>query len=145
AVKGSGADGTCGFIAAGTDPKNQCPQPDGGAACGPDGTCDGSHAECRQYAVLNTSCGPSACVGGQVVGQICDGQGTCIASQTPMSCGSYLCDAALGACSTTCATDMDCDASAFCTTTNACVPKGTTGVSCGGAHECLSGFCADGF
>ncbi|MBI5528387.1 MAG: FG-GAP repeat protein, partial [Deltaproteobacteria bacterium] len=57
--KGSGTDGTCGFIASGADPDDDCAN-DGASSCQKDGTCDGSGA-CRLYAggtVCRAAAGP---------------------------------------------------------------------------------------
>ena len=43
ALKGSGVDGVCGPIAAGTDPESEC-NAQGVASCGNDGNCNGSGA-----------------------------------------------------------------------------------------------------
>ncbi len=61
ARKGAGADGACGPVAAGTDPKNSCTD-DGSPSCQQDGACDGSGA-CRKYA-SQAACSPTACTKG---------------------------------------------------------------------------------
>jgi len=137
AKRGSGVDGTCGPIAADTDPKNAC-APTGGV-CGGDGFCDGV-GSCRSFARAGTPCGATACTAGAVTGRVCKGDSaTCTDATTP--CAPYACAAA--ACKTSCASDADCDASAFCAS-NVCVPKSSNGKSCGTARECTSNLCVDG-
>lgn len=54
------ADGTCGSVLAGKDPRGSC-KDDGSPACGQNGFCDGSGG-CQKYS--STPCKPSACTTG---------------------------------------------------------------------------------
>ena len=142
AVKGVGADGVCGNIAAGADPEDECAEDQGfPASCLSDGNCDGNGA-CRTNAPNTTPCGATTCEAGGVQGLLCNGAGQCLDSPaTP--CDPYLCMA--GACLTTCATDAECATNAFCSTVaGVCLAKQSNGASCGTGTECESGLCVDG-
>src|SRR5262249_23503288 len=115
---GLAADGTCGFVTAGADPRDDCPD-DGVASCDRDGSCDGAGA-CRRYA-KDTVCLPTDCVGDTPTKHLCDGSGACN-SAPDLACVLVKC--ANGACPTTCAGDDDCQADAYCDgATSACVAK----------------------
>jgi MYXO-CTERM domain-containing protein len=60
-VKGAGADGYCGSIAAGTDPEDEC-NDSGIATCQTNGFCDGAGA-CQLYPSA-TGCTPEPCTRG---------------------------------------------------------------------------------
>jgi len=138
AKKGSGTDGTCGNVAAGTDPQDKCTVDTTAGSCGPDGMCDGAGA-CRPYRTKGTPCGTTTCTAGSVSGKTCNGAGTCDTLTTP--CTPFVCGAS--ACKTSCATGADCVADAFCTPTLVCKPKQKNGEACGAAKECASGLCVD--
>ncbi len=82
ARKGSGADGHCGPVTAGQDPKKQCPdQP--AATCGTSGTCDG-HGSCAVYADGTPCASSRLCRAGTctpTVGEPCDSSVQCAPGQ----------------------------------------------------------------
>ena len=106
----AGNPGHCQPAAAGSDPRNDCPD-DGASTCGRDGFCDGT-GKCRSYQ-SGTMCSPAACTGSSLtVAGACNGAGTCV--MTPaQSCAPYLCGAN-AACATTCAANNDCATPAVC-------------------------------
>ncbi|MEB2313253.1 MAG: hypothetical protein OZ921_12455 [Sorangiineae bacterium] len=121
AAKGQGSDGTCGFVAAGRDPRDECPD-EGAAMCKLDGACNGAGG-CRKYAA-GTPCGAVDCAAGTQTGYACDGSGTCKAASTK-TCAPYLCQGT--ACGTTCSRDQDCDERFRCDAArHECVPRDTT-------------------
>jgi MYXO-CTERM domain-containing protein len=142
ALKGQGADGTCGNVAADTDPHDACP-PDAGypASCKGDGLCDGN-GTCRQFAKNTVACGATSCTNNEVSGQLCNGAGIC--AQAPsVPCEPYAC--ANGACTTTCTADADCAATAFCdTASKTCATQKKNGKPCQSSGECENGSCVDG-
>jgi hypothetical protein len=137
AKKGGGANGTCGPIAAGSDPDSECAAT-AASTCGTSGACDGAGA-CQRWAA-GTSCGANVCAGSLVTPKLCDGAGTC-ASGAGTDCAPYAC--ASGACKTSCATSADCAGSNVCVGT-ACVPPLSNGAACTAGAQCASGSCADG-
>jgi hypothetical protein len=124
--------GTCRAAAAGTDPKNSCPD-DGVATCQRNGMCDGSGA-CQRYPA-NTVCVAASCNNGQnVSASQCDQGGVCRAGTT-VSCYPYACSISSNTgCMFPCASKVDCSGTAEC-----------FGGTCGGllgtyfATETLSG------
>jgi hypothetical protein len=138
AKKGSGADGVCGPITAGTDPDNECAQ-QAASTCGQDGACNGAGA-CELWAA-GTSCGSPVCQGNVVKAQACNGTGTCGLAAGGSDCAPYACSA--GACKTTCAANTDCAAGYVCSQ-GACVAPLANGSACVSGTECQSGVCADG-
>ncbi len=71
----------------------------------------------------------------------CSGTGSC--TNTPnTSCCPFLCGTG-GACKTSCTSNADCCATAWCNGSE-CVAKKANGQLCGTSGECSSGFCADG-
>ncbi|MEB2313494.1 MAG: hypothetical protein OZ921_14425 [Sorangiineae bacterium] len=142
AKKGSGANGTCGNVANGSDPDGECAD-QGASSCGTDGACSGS-GTCRRYA-LGTTCGSTTCDSGtnQQSGHSCDGFGACNPTNVT-SCGLYVCSGAT-ACRTQCSSDADCVTAAWCdTASHTCEADQSLGSACGSASACTSGFCADG-
>src|SRR6185437_6371133 len=138
AKKGSGADGTCGTIAAGTDPDGECDD-QGAPSCGTNGSCDGSGA-CAKYP-MGTLCGSPSCSGStETNAPVCDGAGTCTPSGMT-SCAPYVCG--MTVCNSMCATDTECVSGDYCST-GACVAKKGNGSTCAAADQCASGNCADG-
>jgi hypothetical protein len=143
-LKGSGSDGTCGAIKAGTDPSSECTD-DGAASCMQNGSCDGTGA-CQIYSNA-TTCMQSFCAG-SVLNKTdkCNGSGTCSDSGT-QDCAPYLCTGAAGsaACTATCANDAGCTANAYCDGTGHCAIKKVQGSACALTKECQSSFCVDNF
>jgi hypothetical protein len=140
ALKGTGSDGTCGPVAAGTaDPKGVCTD-QGAMSCGTDGKCDGAGA-CQKY-MAGTSCGAVACLNGTLIGaRTCDGMGTC-QQGSMMSCSPYAkCNG--NACATMCSTSADC-AAGFACNGGACVASKANGSACATGTDCMSTFCVDG-
>lgn len=136
--KGTGTNGTCGNVAANTDPDDDC-SPDSPASCGKNGNCDGQGA-CKLYQ-LGTACGAAQCSGATLTGLQCNGLGKCVPGQTSQ-CDPYVC---LGQsnCGQSCADDTGCVSSSFCAGTGTCQSKKDSGTSCSAAHECKSGFCVE--
>jgi len=135
--KGGGADGSCGNIAAGTDPDGDCPT-DSPSTCQRDGMCSGT-GSCRLY-VAGTVCGATVCQGNSQVGSACDGTGTCSGSAS-VDCGDYACSGS--SCNTSCTTSVDCTADAWCDA-GTCKPRLTSGTACNSDDQCETGFCVDG-
>jgi hypothetical protein len=143
AKKGGGADGSCGPIAADTDPDGECVVDSAyPASCKADGMCDGA-GRCRLYAKAGTACGVTTCTAGTVTGRICSGAGGCDADAKP--CAPYACDAAGNACRTTCAADEECAADAYCTSSGTCALQKKSGTACALGKECKSNLCVDGY
>ncbi|MDC0677105.1 hypothetical protein [Sorangium atrum] len=71
AKKLSGVDGACGYIAAGGDPDDECPDA-GAASCGTNGFCDGTGA-CQRYAAGTVV--PSVQTPGDCQQLVCNGAG----------------------------------------------------------------------
>jgi hypothetical protein len=140
AKKGSGFDGTCGNIAAGTNPDNECAaQP--ATSCGTTGFCSGA-GTCQLYAA-GTSCAAATCSNGFATAPAsCTGTGTCAAT-TSTSCGPYACGTI--ACLTSCTTDANCSAGSFCKTATAqCQTRLANGATCTANNACQSGNCQGG-
>lgn len=135
ALKGTGADGVCGGVAAGTDPGNECAT----ATC-MTGQCNGASA--CQASVIGTACGSNlACSGTLQTNQdTCDGFGSCTDNGIT-NCGTYVCGPT--SCKTSCTVDTDCSTGNFCSA-GACIPKLTNGIACSGGSQCASGSCVDG-
>ncbi len=114
----------------------------GTGACA--GACDGLVVSCTMPPTT-TLCQAATCSGGIATGPAhCDGAGQC-GAPTPATtaCAPYSCGA-LG-CKTSCNVDADCVSTAYCdTATSVCVVKKAQGTTCGGATQCLSGFCESG-
>ncbi|HEY3358711.1 MAG TPA: choice-of-anchor D domain-containing protein [Polyangia bacterium] len=140
AKKGAGGDGTCGNIAAGADPDNEC-LTQAQSTCGTTGVCGGNGA-CQLYPA-STQCAAQTCSGStRSAARQCDGTGTCGVGGTS-SCAPYNCNAGGTDCLASCSQHSECTAGNYCDPTNHCVPKKGDGGSCGGAAECTSGFCFD--
>jgi len=139
AKKGGGTNGTCGNVAAGTDPDSEC-APDAVSTCGNDGTC-GAGA-CRKY-VAGTVCAASSCAGvTQQNADTCDGSGTCVDNGTT-SCLPLICGPT--ACLMTCTVDTDCSSSSQYCAAGTCTDKKMAGGPCASPNQCVSGlFCVDG-
>ncbi len=138
------ADGTCGAVAANTDPDSECDD-EGEISCGADGTgCNGDEASpaCNLYDDT-TVCADAVCTAGIIdLVRHCDGAGTCEATETT-DCAPYGCDAAGQGCLTGCTDHDDCNADSYCDGDGACVPKETDGTACTDEDECVSGLCVD--
>jgi hypothetical protein len=143
ALTGSGSDGTCGPIKAGTDPNNECAD-DGAASCGKDGACDGASA-CRFYGA-STQCAAASCSGASYTpARMCTGTGTCSATSTPTTCASgFTCSGS--ACGTSCISPAT-----GCATGRYCASGGTScdllkpnGAVCANDYQCTSNSCVDG-
>jgi len=134
--KGSGVDGACGLIVAGTDPDDECSgaECDGGGACTMPQTRVGNGAACSSAA----QCSSGHCVDGVCCDAECSG--SCVActaakkgSGSDGTCGPIAYD-----------TDPEeecwggaCDGLGQC--------KYYNGVSCATTTDCLSNYCVDGF
>ena len=137
----AGPSGVCEPIAPGTDPDDDCEEGPGfPTSCLADGMCDGAGA-CRVFAETTVACGATSCSGNFVVGQLCNGGGTC--AQAQVSCDPYKCSG--DACLDTCTDNNDCIAGAFCSAQGTCSQKLVDGSMCSAGQECQSGFCVDGF
>ncbi len=136
AKKGGGQDGACGFVAAGTDPDNECATSPV-ATCGTNGVCDGAGA-CQLYPA-GTVCTAPSCSGGWIASKAdtCNGTGTCI-DQGTLSCYPFACSN--GACFTSCMTNAQCAGALSCVGGMCVILDG----ACGSGAECASGFCVDG-
>ena len=140
AKKGSGVDGVCGDVAAGTDPDGECAQDPGyPSSCKSDGFCNGGGA-CRSYATSGTPCGAVACSAGVLAGSECDGAGSCVAASTP--CAPYAACKDATTCASSCVASTECVTTSYCAS-GACVPKRALGNPCSTDTECSSGFCVD--
>ncbi len=148
AKKGSGADGVCAPVNAGSpDPKATCVAASA-SSCGTDGTCDGAGG-CRYY-VMGTACGS---------GSSCDGMGSCVAADA----GADATDASDASDATDASSDVAAeaasDAASDASTVEASVfdapvdvvspdatPKLTAGLAkdCKVDGDCTSGHCSNG-
>ena len=130
AKKGSGADGACGPVAAGTDPQDFCPTEDV-SQCGLSGACDGS-GRCSTYPE-GQPCGTAAfCRAGTCVVGACVSDDMFEDTQGKHDCTPYRCSSEVG-CPKTCASNLDCLAGYACSSADACVPDPTqdASASCG--------------
>jgi hypothetical protein len=105
----TGSLGTCKVVPAGTDPLNQCTD-DGAAACGNDGTCDGSGA-CRKYGAGTVCVGAMCGASSFTPARTCNGTGTCNTAAA-MSCGRFVCNGS--GCLASCTTTADCTPPLLC-------------------------------
>jgi hypothetical protein len=136
AVKGR--EGTCAPVAAGEDPRNECPE-ESAASCQRDGTCNGAGA-CRLH-VSGTTCAPAGCSDAiERAASTCNGTGTCKPGATH-SCSPGVCQG--NSCGTACVSDGECLTGFFCES-SVCRPKRGNGLACTTAAQCMSGVCADG-
>ncbi len=138
ALKGTGSDGVCDNVLAGTNPRSACATTQA-SSCGTTGFCDGSGA-CELFG-SGTPCGATTCNGNNVTGLVCDGAGTC-QQATGQDCAPYICKG--DACASPCTDANDCISNEYYCTGGTCRRKLDDGQPCGGAGECSSGFCADG-
>ena len=141
AKKGSGADGVCGPIIAGSDPDSECTA-QSTQSCGQTGACNGAGA-CQLYAA-GTQCTAQSCSNGTLTtAATCNGTGTC-GAPTQVSCGAYACNAGGTGCNAFCATDAECSTTSYCNA-GACLPKRSQGSLCSSGNQCSTNFCVDGF
>jgi hypothetical protein len=140
ARKGDGtADGACGNVAAGTDPKDLCTE-DTTSPCARTGLCDGKGA-CA-FASTTTECSPPECTGeSEQTTSFCDGAGMCVA--TASSCNGARCDDEVGACIDPCEASSDCVSGNYCEDGKCITAKGS-GEPCALDEQCVSGLCANG-
>ncbi len=109
AKRGSGTDGTCGNISAGSDPDSEC-STSSVQFCGTSGTCSGA-GSCSLYAA-GTVCGAGSCSSGvSMSDSLCDGAGTCVVPG-PQPCSPYVCGPS--ACKMSCSSPADCHAGYSC-------------------------------
>jgi hypothetical protein len=113
--------------------------------CGTDGFCDGAGA-CHLYS-SGTQCVAGSCptlTANLTPPRTCDGVGHC-GTVLGARCDPFLCDG-VALCKTSCTVGTS---TADCLSPNSCLGttcgKKQTGVSCGIAAECNSGFCSQGF
>ncbi|MFO0675763.1 MAG: hypothetical protein U0169_04475 [Polyangiaceae bacterium] len=104
--KGSGADGTCGAIAAASDPDAECTD-DGAGSCGHTGSCNGAGA-CDTYAAGTTCRGASG---------VCDVAETCTGTGADCPADGFITN------TTVCRSSAgSCDIAETCTGTTAACP-----------------------
>jgi len=121
-----GSVGTCTTIAGSPHPSHPPCASSGAAGCG--GTCDGSHVDACVYPQAGTSCA-STCSGNMETDDTCDGNGTCVPG-SPATCRNNLrCNAATGACYSTCSESSQCAAGYVCAA-GKCAP----GAGCSDPH-----------
>jgi hypothetical protein len=135
--------GTCVPVARGKEPEHgTCPKQDA-ATCGTNGLCDGAGA-CQRYDD-KTVCRKASCDGATnaVTPQArCDGNGSCVAADPPISCAPFVCKADGKACADSCGDSSTCVAPAACV--GGSCGKISNGLPCHDAGQCQSGFCVDG-
>lgn len=140
AKKGAGnqkGNGYCENVASGTDPNNNC-MAEPVTSCGNNGFCDGM-GQCQKFSTSTICAAPSCLDGDTLKGpNLCDGNGFCAIGET--ECAPFICKT--NACKTTCASNMDCIADAYCEMT-ACLPKKLDGQPCANAGQCQNGQCVD--
>ncbi len=93
----------------------------------------------------SASCSGACDVCAAALGASTDGTCTPAASGSAgvPSCAPFLCDGSSSVCATTCSSDAECAAAAFCGP-GGCTPDLPVGGSCTSGSQCLSGFCVDG-
>ncbi len=116
--------GVCGLNGSGNCCYASCTTGDptcGATACDSNGLCS--------YPSVGTSCGPTSCIGSSLSSSSCNGDGTCVASNTACA-NNLLCNDTETACNTTCTLNTDCAGTNanFCdTSTGACCAAMTAG------------------
>ena len=117
------------------------PKKSNGTACNGGNEC--SSAQCIDGFCCNTACG-GACDACDVPGFA----GTCRARPAGAtgvpSCAPYVCGGSTAFCGTTCVTDVECAATAFCGG-GVCATKRVNGVACSANNQCQTDQCVDGF
>ncbi|MBI2390734.1 MAG: FG-GAP repeat protein [Deltaproteobacteria bacterium] len=108
-------------------------------ASGADGDCGPT----KDGLVEPGDCTAAACTGTTLTNaQVCDGAANC-KSGGSVSCGLYTCASSGSACNTTCTTDAQCAAGAWCEA-GSCKADLDDGAACARAAQCKTGFCVDG-
>jgi hypothetical protein len=135
-----GRAGRCDALPAG-QASTECPA-DPVSSCGGTGSCSGARS-CALYS-NGTVCAPASCLSPTVAAaaDTCNGGGACVDAGTT-DCAPYGCNAASGACRTSCASNGDCAAGSTCSGGTCRLVK-AAGQACTGDVECGSGFCTDG-
>lgn len=88
-------------------------------------------------------CSGASCTSGTAYpAQVCNGAGACTAA-TGTSCGLYACSTTTPTCNTTCTTDAQCAAGAWCDA-GVCKADLDNGTACARGTQCKSTFCTDG-
>ena len=146
-----GGDGWClsgacnnGFCCAGGDccqTASDCPASYSAApTCGDPANCQGTREDAT---CVGNVCGTAAGI---------EDDSACDAAVEANTCGVYpsqFCNGSPSqnspACATSCGSDADCDAAAYCSAGNICIPDEPNGDPCAGASQCVSGYCANGF
>ncbi|MBT9559221.1 MAG: putative metal-binding motif-containing protein, partial [Myxococcales bacterium] len=98
---------------------------------------------CRtKPAAPGTTCAAATCSGSTATNaKLCDGSGGCSLAGTTSTCpGGFMCNAAAGACKTSCTVGSDCRGGFYCDG-GLCLPLKGDGSTCGEAAECISGYC----
>ncbi len=135
AKKGSGADGTCGIIAVGLDPDNEC----GGAA-----SCSGA-ASCALFVNgtpcnVNNECSSNSCVDGVCCNTACNTLcNACTAAKKNSGA-----DGTCGVIPVGNDPDAECAGAAACSGVSTC-SLFANGTACSINGECANGNCVDGF
>ncbi len=128
----------------------------GGDCCQQASDCPGS------YSAASTCGDPANCQGtredASCVANVCGtvanvpDDAACDASVEADACGVYPSQFCNGSesqnspnCAVSCGSDADCDLSAYCSAGNICIPDEPNGDPCGGANQCQSGYCNNGF
>lgn len=130
--------------------------------CCDSGDCCANESDCPPSYSGPAVCDvPSACQGERDIAQCnnfecstsvgVDDDSACDSSIVANTCGLYNsvnCDGNSvqnpPLCPSTCSTDLDCDADAYCSAGGACVPDEPDGVACMDNDECQSGHCQNG-
>lgn len=167
ALKGTGEDGVCGSIAAGTDPHDECPgvrMCDGNGACDGCDTpadCPGDSTDCQTITCEDGICGAVAAQSGtpttqQTAGDcqkdVCDGQGGTTTANDNLDlpddgnqCTANICtDGTPSNPPLPLGTECNQNGGVICDGNGACVKQKLLGSACSASVECSSGFCADG-
>ncbi|MBK8255273.1 MAG: hypothetical protein IPK82_21760 [Polyangiaceae bacterium] len=134
AKKGSGTDGTCGSIVAGTDPDNECA---GTSTC--NGTTGCALKANGLTCTVSSECTSGFCADGVCCNSTCTGTcQACTAAKKGQgadgTCGSIVVGQD---------PDAECPGAATCNGSTSCSLLGT-GAACTQGPECSSGFCVDG-
>lgn len=130
AKKGSGADGSCGNVASGTDPDNECA---GTYSCGGSGACQSCSDNGKNGSETDTDCGGPTCTK-CALGKMCMSSTDCLSNVcvasvcTNASCSDMLKNGA--------ETDVDCG--------GASCPKCANGKMCLQGTDCTNGVCTGG-
>lgn len=129
AKKGSGANGECGIVPAGSEDDGACAR-QAPETCGNVGVC-AEGGRCETYPD-GTVCGDGlACFDGTCQESWCDGEHTIFRSDGQLSCSPYQCSQATDVCLGSCASNLDCVEGFVCTAKGRCVsPEGDRYPSC---------------